>query len=179
MYKFIVISIMICFSYLFVNRLNAEYNFYKIVQGKMYLKGVNQIQGYISKTEYKGEEYFVSGIVLIKNGYKNEGFSYMKTGFDLTGKPSLGRILAQFHQKKGDFDQAENIYKYNKNVEPYRFEARMDLLYLYQESKQSEKAKAMALEIITLPVKVPSQKITQYKNEAKHYLKGLIVKNGW
>lgn len=170
-YKFIGIGLLIFFSYLFLNRINADHNLYKLSHDKMYLKGVSQLQEYVSKTENKGEEHFMAGIILINNGYQDEGISYMQIGFDISGKPSLGKILAGILQKNGDFKSAENIYKYNKNVEPYRYEARMDLFHLYVESKQIEKAKEMALEILNFPIKIRSKEIDRFKKEAEKYLK--------
>jgi hypothetical protein len=170
-YKFIGIGLLVFFSFVFVNRINADNKLYKLAHDKMYLKGVNQLQEYVSKTENKGEEYFMAGIILMNNNYYDEGVSYMQTGFDLSGKPSLGKILAGFLQKKGNFKSAENIFKYNKNVEPYRYEARMDLFHLYLESTQIEKAKEIALEIINFPVKIKSKEIDEFKKEAENYLK--------
>jgi hypothetical protein len=139
----------------------------------MYLKNESQLQGYISKIDDSGEEYFMGGLTLTKNGYIEDGFNYLQTGFDRSGRPSLGRILANGlkHQKR--YARAEQIYNYNKNVEPYRYEARMDLLHLFSEIKQYTKAKSMAIEIIRLPVKIPSPQIEGYKKKAKAYIREL------
>lgn len=170
-YKFAAAGIILFFLLIQTSRINAEYKLYKLYQGKNYLKGINQLKGYLSKIDTKGEECFMGGIVLMKNGYKKEGMDYMKTGFELSGKPTLGRILANSLKKQKKFAQAETIYNYNKNVEPYRYEARMDLLDLFVETNQQEKAKKMALEIINLPVKIPSKAIAAYKKKAQLYSK--------
>jgi hypothetical protein len=62
------------------------------------------------------------------------------------------------------------------NVEPYRYEARMDLLNLYIETNQDAKAKEMANEIIKLRVKIPSAKIEEYKRVAKANLDSFTEK---
>lgn len=170
-YKFIGIGLILSFIFIQINRINAEFKLYKLYEGKMYLKGENQLQGYLSKIDNKGEEIFMGGIILVKNGYKKEGVTYMQTGFDRSGKPSLGRVLAKGLKKQKKFAQAESIYTYNKNAEPYRLEARMDLFELYIETNQIEKAKKMALEIINLPVKIPSAAIVDFKNKARLYVK--------
>lgn len=170
-YKTIAIGLLCSALFIQINRINSENKLYHFYKENKYLKGENQLKAYTSKIEEKGEEYFMAAIVLVKNGYKKEGISYMQTGFERSGKPSLGRILANGLEKENNFDQAERIYTYNKNAEPYRYEARMDLFHLYLKTTQIEKAKKMALEIINLPIKVPSTKITQYKNEAKDFLK--------
>lgn len=118
----------------------------------------------------------MGGLTLIRNGYTNEGFHYLQIGFERSGKPSLGRILAKGLQKHQKYAQAEEIYTYNKNVEPYRFEARMDLLDLFIETKQNKKAVAMAQEIVHLPVKIPSPTIENYKRTARAYLQGFEPK---
>jgi hypothetical protein len=170
-YKYFVMGFVLITVFIQVNRLNAEFKLYKLYQGKNYLKGINQLEGYLSKIDNKGEEHFMGGIILMKNGYKNQGVSLLYYGFELSGKPTLGKILADGLKKQKKFDKAETIYYYNKNVEPYRFEARMDLFNLYIETKQYKKANQMALEIFTLPVKIPSATIHNYKKIARSYLK--------
>lgn len=71
----------------------------------------------------------------------------------------------------GKYAQAEKIYIYNKNVEPFRFDARIDLFNLYIKTNQKEKANEEAKEILYLPIKIPSKKIERFKEEAKSYLK--------
>ncbi len=169
-YKLITIALALSFAFIQVTRINAEYKLYKLYKDKLYLKGKNQLNGYLSKIDNKGEELFMGGIILIKNGYKKEGIAYMKTGFERSGKPSLGRIIANGLRKQKKYTQAEAIYTYNKNAEPYRYEARMDLFNLFVVTKQKAKAKKMAVEIINLPIKIPSTSIIGFKKKAKLYL---------
>lgn len=70
----------------------------------------------------------------------------------------------------GKYNKAEQIFIYNKNVEPFRFEARIDLFNLYLRTNQKEKARKTATEILDLPIKIPSKKINFYKEKAKRYL---------
>lgn len=170
-YKIITVGLLLFAAFIQINRINAEDKLNKLYLGKKYLKGENQLQAYISKIEDNGEEWFMAGVVLVQNGYPKEGVHYMQIGVQRSGRPSLGKVLAEILQKQGNFAQAEKIYTYNKNAEPYRYEARMDLLHLYQESKQFKKANDMAMEIINLPVKISSPKITACKNEARQYKK--------
>lgn len=169
-YKYIGIGLVLYFALIQINRINAEYKLYKLYEGKIYLKGENQLQGHLSKIDNKGEELFMGGIILVKNGYKKEGIRYMQTGFERSGKPTLGRILANGLRKQKKHTQAEAIYTYNKNAEPYRYEARMDLFDLFVATNQREKAKKMAQEIVHLPIKIPSKKIVDFKRKAKLYL---------
>jgi hypothetical protein len=176
-YKFIGIGLILSFTLLQISRINAEYKLYKLYEEKMYLKGENQLQGYLSKIDNKGEELFMGGLVLFKNGYKKEAVAYMQTGFERSGKPTLGKILANGLKKQKKYSQAEAIYRYNKNVEPYRYEARMDLFDLYVTAKQKAKAKKMAIEIINLPVKIPSATIVGFKKKVELYLNQGIESN--
>ncbi|WP_281636261.1 O-antigen ligase family protein [Flavobacterium marginilacus] len=170
-YKLITIGLILSFAIIQINRINAEYKLYKLYKDKLYLKGENQLKGYLSKIDNKGEELFMGGIILIKNGYKKESTAYIKTGFERSGKPSFGRILANGLKKQKQYTLAETIYTYNKNVEPYRYEARVDLFDLFLETNQKAKAKKMALEIINLPIKIHSASIIGFKKKAKLYLK--------
>lgn len=175
-YRFIGMGLSLSFAFILITRINAENKLFRIYENKMYLKSESQVQGYVSKIDNKGEEFFMGGLSLIKNGYVNEGFQYLQIGFERSGKPSLGRVLANGLLKQKKYAQAEKIYRYNKNVEPYRYEARMDLFNLFIETKQEAKAKAMAQEIIQLPVKVASPTIEGYKRKAKQYLQGFEPK---
>lgn len=170
LYKPVTIGLLVFGMVIQIERINAENNLYRFYLGNKYLKGENQLKKYLSKIDEKGEELFMSGIILINNGYREEGINYMQKGVDRSGIPSLGRVLSEGLQRQGKYSQAEKIFIYNKNAEPYRYEARMDLLNLFIRTKQKEKAKKMALEIISLPIKIPSPKITEYKTIAKKYL---------
>jgi len=68
------------------------------------------------------------------------------------------------------YNEAEKIFTYNKNVEPFRFDARIDLLNLYLKTNQKQKARKTAKEIIDLPIKIPSKEIDLFKEKAKKYL---------
>lgn len=169
-YKSLISGLVLCFVSLIFNRVFAENNLNKLYEDRMYLKGISQVESYIAKIDAKGEEKFMAGVILMKNNYLNEGFDYLNQGFERSSKPSLGRMVALGFEQKKQFDKAEKIYLFNKNVEPYRFEARMDLLNLYTATKQTQKAKKMALEIVNLPVKIRSKKVDGFKNKAKEIL---------
>lgn len=175
-FRLIGMGLSLSFAYILITRINAENQLFKLFEDKMYLKGENQLQCYVSKIDNNGEEIFMGGLTLVKNGYMDEGFHYLEIGFEHSGRPSLGRVLANGLKQQKKYAQAEEIYTYNKNVEPYRYEARVDLLNLFIETKQDKKAKAIAQEIIQLPVKIPSLKIELYNKKAKKYLSENVVK---
>lgn len=151
-------------------RMNAEYELLKLYNGTTAFSDIKSIESYISKIDANGEQFFMAGGILLKNNYINLGTDYLAAGFQQSGKPDLGKILAGVYKKQGRYNEAEKIYKYNINVEPYRFDARMDLFNLYVQTNQKLKAKEAAKEIINLPIKISSEKINNYKKEAKFYL---------
>ncbi|WP_264535758.1 O-antigen ligase family protein [Flavobacterium sp. N1736] len=152
-------------------RLNAEYKLLDYYNGKRHFTSLKNIESYITRIDAKGEEFFMTGGVLLKNKYPSEGIHYLAKGFEYSGKPSLGKILAGFYQKQGKYNEAEKIYLYNMNVEPFRYDANMDLFRLYVKTNHEAKAREMAFRIIHLPIKIPSEKINDYKKEAILYLR--------
>lgn len=150
-------------------RLNAEQKLLRLYNGEKHFTSLEKLQSYTSKIDAKGEELFMAGGILLKNKHE-EGIDYLAKGFEQSGKPSLGKILAGFYEKQHKYQEAEHIYQYNINVEPFRFDARIDLFRLYSKTNQKQKTREMANRIINLPVKIPSEKVNGYKEEARLYL---------
>lgn len=151
-------------------RLNAEEKLLCLYNGTKQFTSMKKVESYISKIDANGEELFMAGGILLKNKNAREGISYLAKGFENSGKPSLGKILAGFYEKQGSYKKAEQIYRYNMNVEPFRYDARINLFRLFIKTNQIGKAEDMALEIINLPVKKASDKVDEYKKEAKRHL---------
>lgn len=162
------------FSFLFlliiILRINAEYKLLNFYNGKAPFSDLKTVENYAGKIDSNGEQFFMTGGILLKNKYTKEGTLYLAKGFELSGKPSLGKILAGIYEKQGLLDEAEKIYRYNINVEPFRYEPRIDLFHLYVKTNQIIKAKETAKKIIDLPIKIPSDKIDRFKEEAKFYI---------
>jgi O-antigen ligase len=152
-------------------RLNAEHKLLSYYNGEKHFVSLKNIKNYITKIDAGGEELFMAGAILLKNKHHEEGISYLAQGFEHSGKPSLGKILAGFYVKQSKYNEAEQIYQYNMNVEPFRYDAHIDLFRLYIKTNQKTKAKEMAFKIILLPIKIPSEKINKYKEEAIFYLR--------
>lgn len=170
-FKMSFVLIALFFLSIMFLRINAEQKLLLYYNGEKQFESVKDIKNYISKIDANGEELFMAGGILLKNKYNEEGVGYLAQGFEHSGKPSLGKILAVFYIKEGKYDQAERVYQYNMNVEPFRFDACMDLFRLYVKTNQKEKAKEMAFKIIWMPTKIPSEKINDYKKEVMIYLK--------
>lgn len=174
LFKIVAFTFLTIFSAIIVLRLHAEYKLKKIYN-EQEVSSLKIKENYVSKIDANGEQLFMAGIIFLKNKNQEEGLSYLMNGFKQSGKPSLGKNLAKLLERMGKYDEAEKIYNYNKNVEPYRFDARIDLFNLYlktnQNEKATEKATEIATEILYLPVKIPSKKIDILKEQMKSYLK--------
>lgn len=170
LFKSIVVTFLTIFSIIIVLRLHAEYKLKKIYDNKE-VSSLKKTENYVSKIDANGEQLFMAGVIFLKNKNQEEGLNYLMNGFKQSGKPSLGKNLAKLLERMGKYDEAEKIYRYNKNVEPYRFDARIDLFNLYLKTNQKEKAREIATEILYLPIKIPSEKIDLLKEQIKSYLK--------
>ncbi|MBZ4036831.1 O-antigen ligase family protein [Flavobacterium sp. 17A] len=168
-FRIISVTIASLFVVIIFLRINAEYKLFQLYNGITKFSNSKVIAGYASKIDAKGEANFMAGIILLKNNNPEKGINYLVNGFKQSGKPTLGKNLAHFFERMGRYNEAEKIYIYNKNVEPFRFEARMDLFNLYLKTNQKEKARNTAKEIYDLPIKIPSKKIESLKEKAKNY----------
>lgn len=170
LFKIIAAIFLAIFSTIIILRLNAEYKLKKIYNEEE-ISDLKKTENYTSKIDANGEQLFMAGIIFLKNYNQEEGIRYLTNGFKQSGKPSLGKNLATIFERMGKYDEAERIYIYNKNVEPFRFDARMDLFNLYLKTNQKQKARELAKEILYLPIKIPSKNIDLFKEKAEYYLK--------
>lgn len=170
LFKIIAAIFLAIFSTIIILRLNAEYKLKKIYNEEE-ISDLKKTENYTSKIDANGEQLFMAGIIFLKNYNQEEGIRYLTNGFKQSGKPSLGKNLATIFERMGKYDEAERIYIYNKNVEPFRFDARMDLFNLYLKTNQKQKARELAKEILYLPIKIPSKNIDFFKEKAEYYLK--------
>lgn len=156
-------------------RMHAEYRLRVIYEGKK-VSSLLKVKKYAAKIDANGEQLFMAGIIMLKNKDWEEGLQYLLNGFEKSGKPGLGKKLASFYERIRNYEEAEKIYIYNKNVEPFRFDARMDLLRLYSKTHNKAKAKNMACEILNLNVKIPSEVVDRYRKEARYFCDSLKLK---
>jgi hypothetical protein len=132
---------------------------------------------YLSKlTDYNFYSEYALGKKLYMNGYKEEGLSFIESSFNKNSSPKVGKQLALCYIKDGNYKKAEDIFKFNIDVEPYRYEARMDLLNLLIKLNRNKEAFNLAQEIIDLPIKVPSEKVDDYKLRASKYVENNSLK---
>ncbi|TGV02137.1 alpha/beta hydrolase-fold protein [Flavivirga rizhaonensis] len=115
------------------------------------------------------------GKLLYDSGYKEDGYKYMEKAFFISSAPRIGKLLASYYIKDGNYKKAEEIYRLNIATEPYRYEGQMDLLSLMDKTNRYLEFTKIADKIINFPVKVPSEKVNNYKKianlKAKKYSK--------
>lgn len=79
--------------------------------------------------------------------------------------------LGQAYANAGEFEKAEKFYLKAISMVPAGFYSKYLLVKLYTNSKQEQRAKAIAEEIIHKNVKIPSRAIEQIKKEMEDILK--------
>ncbi len=83
----------------------------------------------------------------------------------------LQLLLADNYHKKEDFRKATKTLEHASNMIPCRFSPLNQLLQIYIDTGQEEKAIKIAREIIDKKVKIPSLTISRIKIEAMEYIK--------
>lgn len=127
---------------------------------------------YLSKfVDNNGFSDALLGIKLYKNGFYEEGTNFVEKAFDESAAPKIGKWVAHYAIKSGNYKKAESVYKFNINVEPYRFEPITDLISLYKKTNNYSGIVHLSQKLIELPVKIPSQQVTDYKNQALYDVK--------
>lgn len=127
------------------------------------------------KISHAKEDNLFSGLTigstLYKSNYTAEGLLHIEHAFRKSYAPIIGKHLAMIYIDRGNYAKAEHLFTLNMNLEPYRYEAKMDLMALYKKTNQREKLINMAKSILSFPEKIPSATIDNYKNTAKDNLK--------
>ncbi len=117
------------------------------------------------------------GVKLHKNGFHEKGTNFLEKAFNKSAAPRIGKWVAHYAIKTGNYKKAESVYKFNINVEPYRFEPIADLISLYKKTNNYNGIVNVSQKLIDLPVKIPSQQVIDYKNQAlediNRYSKGI------
>ena len=96
--------------------------------------------------------------------------SGLKELLELTSNPYLMEELAQLSASMGLDKEAEAHLIVAKGIEPHRFGPRVQLMNLYLKQKDTLKARAAAKEIVEMDIKIPSPKVTAYKQMAQAVL---------
>lgn len=124
---------------------------------------------------YNGYYKFTQGVILHGTfKKKKEALIIMEKGVLQNKKIENIRKLALYNAHSGNLKKAEELLLFNIGNAPYLFEPKHDLAIIYQKSHQNKKYTSMLREIINYPEKVPSKKVTYFKNDAKKRLSETI-----
>ncbi len=168
--KVFIVSVGLLCIYSCSNKIikTKKYQHYTSIKTKQDIKELI----YLSKfTEDNSFSDAYLGTKLYNNGFTEKGFHFIHRAFKKSAAPRIGKRLALINTENKKYKSAEEIYKFNINVEPYRYEARMDLLNLYIKLNRRNDIIKLSNEIINFPVKIPSSQIDIYKKTASDYLK--------
>ena len=124
----------------------------------------------------KGSE-FGYGEALFLLGSKKEGLIYMENEFNRLPDIYFAKKMSTYYHHQKQPKRVEQLLKYCIGNEPYVFEHRMKLAHFYFRNQKFKAATKEFEKIINLPIKIPSQQVIQYKEEAQKALK-LLTKNG-
>lgn len=114
---------------------------------------------------------FQLGKTLYGLGHIEEGYALMEKEFKKTMLPKIGKQLAGFYLKDGNYYRAKAIYKLNIGLEPFRYEPRMNLISLEKKHNNYKEVVQLSKSIIDFPIKIPSEKIDDYKALSKKRIK--------
>lgn len=118
-------------------------------------------------------DFFYGEKVCTKFNRKKEGIKLMEKAIAKNNAPKEIKKLAYHYIKEKNYKRAEELFKFNILNEPYRYEARMDLVKLYKKTKEKDKLIPLLKEITDLPIKISSKQVDGYKKYATAYLKRL------
>ncbi|WFO15823.1 alpha/beta hydrolase-fold protein [Cellulophaga baltica 4] len=111
---------------------------------------------------------FYLGKNLYELNYKKAGFFLMERNFINNSLPTIGKPLAEMYLKEGNYKRAKEILDFNKWVEPYRYEARMDLANLLARTNNYQELVNGSKEIVVFPIKISSSDVNEYKEISKN-----------
>lgn len=112
-----------------------------------------------------GLSSFGYGKVMYRNySMKEEGLKVMAESLLKNSKPKNVRSLAYYYLELEYYEKARELFELNTYTQPFRFEPKMDLIQYYLKIGDENLVCEKAQEVIDFSVKIPSKKITKYKN---------------
>lgn len=105
---------------------------------------------------------YYSTLLLREKKYK-EVIDVLKSSGFLLMYPSFYLNLGQAYEATGDYQKAEESYLTASNMVPNKFTSKYLLAKFYLNTKQFKKSAALAEHILAMPVKIPSQEVTDIK----------------
>lgn len=113
---------------------------------------------------------FKIGFEKYREGEIKLGIDMMENSIKKCPIPDAVIAMAKVYAEVGNLVKAEELLKFSINIEPFRFQPRIELLQFYIQTNQNIKKRKLAQEIIDLPVKIKSEKVDLYKENARKIL---------
>lgn len=110
-----------------------------------------------------GSETFISG-------RKEQSISILERAKHIYSHSNLYIYLGDNYRELGDFKKSESCYIHSIYIQPSKFLPKFKLLLLYEKFGLQHKALTIAKEIMSFPIKVPSDEVNQYRNYAANFL---------
>lgn len=165
--NYFILILCVTISYLVFYKL---YNMDKVMQFDL---NKSNVMSFINKSKSIEDNFFSDhyiGLKIYNKGCQELGLDFIEKSYRKNMLPSTGRRLVSIYLNIGDQKKAEEILKNNINIEPYRFEPKYKLLKFYKKNDSIKKGIEVAKDIIVLKSKIPSSKVTFYKQKAELYL---------
>ena len=132
---------------------------------------VNQYLKLVQYADFSFENAMAVGLKFKGADFDSLAIDYLETAFQNTSAPKIGKMLALFYLNENNYKSIEDIYTFNKHVEPYRYDPKIGLLNFYNRLNRYDDLMAISQEIVDLPVKIPSKKVDDYKAMARQKIK--------
>ncbi|QDH78005.1 hypothetical protein FKX85_02715 [Echinicola soli] len=111
------------------------------------------------------------GSILFNNKKYLRAEKLLSLASQKTTSPYLYEMLGQCQQINGKVTVAAESFIFAHYLLPYRFKPKYLLWKLYLQEGQKDKAKSIAKEIVSMPVKVETYMVTRMRREAERFLK--------
>lgn len=125
-----------------------------------------------SKMLFKDGDFLTNyGKALIKAEQPKKAIEVLQNAKKYLNTTHIETTLGDAYKTVGNYEGAEIAYQHAANMIPNRFYPIYLLARLYDESKQPDKAKEKALEIMNKDIKIQSTAIKEMRREMKKILK--------
>lgn len=116
------------------------------------------------------ESLFLLGRALREESKYNDSNAVLRQGTRCSADPMFYVLMGNNYKDMSHYDLAEQAYKKAFSVMPNRLYPLYQLMLLYQDSGDSQKARAMAKRVIGMKPKIESRATREMKEKASEFL---------
>jgi tetratricopeptide (TPR) repeat protein len=163
-FSFIGVCFVVFVSFMIFNQLKLKH-----IVKNLKSKNINIAKQYVENSfEFVDNELFnrLYGDVFFAENEFEKAEKYYQKSLLYVYHPAVLLKIARCEKKLQNYKNAENCLKKAANVQPMLFTPDFDLMMLYYQTGNIEKAKKTANRILTKPKKYTSKKIDYYKDIA-------------